>query len=306
MILILTDTHLKDSSITVNRCLFAEVAKRSLGCDYILHLGDVFTNRLGQRLSVLQTFYDILDMLPVPMIVIPGNHDKIDTASADSYLDVYRYHPKLIVHREFGKIQQIKDLDVWGLPYFSCNVDTKANGGLLMAHAGIQGYYTQDLDETINAEALSGFKKIYSGHYHDYKEWNNITYIGSPYQVNGFGEDRNKGFFMLHNNGTMERIPFTDYEAYQTHEIDLRETSEIPAFDAENKRIRVTGTKEQIKNFVCPDGVRLVPNILYEDALGKGGESFSDDDIRDLFNDKFRGDKVLGLKYLENGFKRVY
>lgn len=300
--LLLADTHLSSASIDINCRLFKEVVNRSAGCDYILHLGDVFTSRLGQRLDVLLAFTEILDSLPVPMIVLPGNHDKISQVGAESYLDVFETHRNLIVHRNFSPIPQLPG--VWGLPYFEDNSKLSGEGRLLLAHAGIEGYYAYDLEETISANLLTGFEKIYSGHYHDFKEYGKITYVGSCYQVGGFGEDLNKGFWLLDENyNLVERVLFTDYDQYQTYHIDLEKDATIPSFTAKHKRVIVKGQKEQVNAFQVPSDIIKIASYSYDTQTEKGGRAFEGDDLLDYFNENFKGDKALAAPYLHKHLK---
>jgi len=64
---------------------------------------------------------------------------------------------------------------------------------VLVAHQGIEGAITNDLYNIydkggVHANILSKFDKVFLGHYHKYQDIGNITYVGSPLQLN-FGEE---------------------------------------------------------------------------------------------------------------------
>src|SRR5690606_13354795 len=95
-----TDWHLKRDNIDEIKDLVVQKCKLAdeLGTDLLICLGDVFDSRKSQELSVLSAFNDILDIIlreNKKMIVVPGNHDKVNYSSIQSFLDPFTYNPSI-------------------------------------------------------------------------------------------------------------------------------------------------------------------------------------------------------------------
>lgn len=101
-------------------------------------------------------------------------------------------------------------------------------GYAVICHQGVvgakMGHYTRDTT-SLPPEAFADFRVI-SGHYHarqdiDTGKGNTFSYIGNPYTQN-FGEanDPEKGFQILHDDGTLEFVP-TKLRKHVIIEIDV-------------------------------------------------------------------------------------
>ena len=93
MIAFITDTHLQPSTIDKNISVFFQLIDycKENGIKSVIHGGDAFTNRAGQGLVVLNTFLEIRRMFEesgIHFIAVPGNHDKVDLDSEESYFDI--------------------------------------------------------------------------------------------------------------------------------------------------------------------------------------------------------------------------
>ena len=87
-----TDWHIDKDNIEEIKSLIIqklELAK-SLNINKVFGLGDFFESRKSQPLQNLKGFGEILQLFEkygVELIAIPGNHDKLNYLSEDSYLD---------------------------------------------------------------------------------------------------------------------------------------------------------------------------------------------------------------------------
>ena len=120
--LFITDIHLSKDNGQLVKSLFNQVFKicNERSISKIFCGGDVFTNRVGQPLSCLDDFKEIVDSLvkvKLNFYAIPGNHDKTDPESIKSYLDHF-YSPNYSLSRE-GEVHFFSpNIVVAMIPYF--------------------------------------------------------------------------------------------------------------------------------------------------------------------------------------------
>ena len=304
--LLFTDTHLSDATIETNKKVFAKASSlfKELNCDYLFHLGDIFTARSGQSLNVLTSFRSLLDTLPTPLYVVAGNHDKVSQESERSYLDVFSFHSNIKV---CSSVQEIVP-SVWVLPYFKENsvimqeqLDRlRTASGILLAHVGIEEYF--GFESQLKTRFFKNFDRVYIGHYHDRKFLKpNIQYIGSSYQVNGYGEDLEKGFLYL-EDGKETFIKFEDYPQYSTIYVKASQFKGIPDFVTEHKRLVLEGTKEEIlaidRASIVNKGVELRVKFIGSTRSGTS-TVYTKKSLLAEFDNHFTGDKKLGREYLK-------
>lgn len=214
---IITDVHLDKGKTDLVKDVFNQLANVCwrLGVETVICAGDVFTSRSGQPLECLNAWQEILDTFAnrnIVIIVIPGNHDKTDGDSYESYLDVYSGHPAMRLYRKSAYLD-LDGLGVTLVPYFGANKwreELKAlkvpKKDIMITHVAFNGVRNNDGTEVTDAVApaeVKDWKRVLVGHYHNRsKVGKNIVYIGSAYQ-NNFGEDvNNKGFCILYNDAS--------------------------------------------------------------------------------------------------------
>lgn len=192
----------------------------------VICLGDVFDSRKAQPLLSLKLFEKILFefyQVGIEFICIKGNHEKVDYNSNDSYLDQYYHYPgfKLYDNDELDLFERIR---FHFLSFFNEEVyienlkpDLLKNGkNYLFTHIGINGVLNNSgerVNNPIKNELFKDFDKVFSGHFHNRYENGKIIYIGSVMPTN-FGEDNDKGFMILNENGSYEfvNLNFPKYE----------------------------------------------------------------------------------------------
>jgi len=276
-VLFITDTHLKDSTVDINNSIFDQLIKyaKKHNIDTVFHAGDIFTSRKAQTELTLNAFTKILDEFNengITLYAIPGNHDKTDYESYDSFLDVYKHHPAFNLTKAPQSFIIDDKVNIVLLPYFDestmyINELKKANNltqpnmvNLLLTHAAINGVKNNDGSKVQNALTKVKFKKfdkVLVGHYHDISEFNNIYYFGSAYQAN-FGENDKKGFLelTLKDDKVVFKHINTQFNKYIKFKVDIaKETIESVAKKAlqekENGnfvRIEIIGEESVIKS----------------------------------------------------------
>lgn len=194
-----------------------------------LCLGDVFESRRAQPLQSLKIWERVLLLFQeagIEVIGIPGNHDRVNYESEDSYLDQYRHWPGFKLIRDYESINIQVGIRWHFIPYFKEEttylkyleqVDLLEDGqNYLFTHIGIDGVLNNSNEEVknpITKKLFKQFDKVFIGHYHNRSIHGNIEYIGSIQSTN-FGEDNNKGCTLLYEDGSSEliKLSFKEYE----------------------------------------------------------------------------------------------
>ena len=338
--LMLTDTHLKEDTVNINLSIWRQAIQecKDKKLDTIYHLGDAFNSRKAQSILVLSTFNQILQELHdagIHLNIIPGNHDKTDYQSQQSFLDPFMYHPGVHL-RPKGYISRVGDsISLFQMPFFDeksgkygemvkplldIAVQEKKSGrvNVLLTHVGINEAVMNGgtvIEEHLEGNMFDSFDKVYVGHFHDYQELRKgkIVYIGSPYQAN-FGEDERKGFQVLKTDGSIEFIQ-ADFPKYIKIAIDadkvtreeLTEIKKKCEGSTDNVRVEFTGTKESLKKIDHREYESLgidvktkeesVEVLEHDDVSTFTNESIKDEWLKFSENDKET--QAKGLEYLE-------
>lgn len=263
---LITDTHLSINTIDINKSIFSQVEKYCLAnkIKTIYHLGDWLTDRTGtQPLSVLLALYDILEMFErsgINIISIVGNHDKVQLNEDSSYLHLFRKFKNFSLVENVGRCN-LGNSHILLLSYFKeidkypNEIEKIVNTIALETKKDNAKYFLfthVTFDETIKNIIGKTFDFVAIGHYHDVEKLeNNAHYIGSAYQSN-FGENNDKGFVVLSENGTFERVKLS-FPQYKTIEVDVEnienislETLKQQVLDGERVRLVVSGDKDKL------------------------------------------------------------
>lgn len=276
-----TDLHIKETNIDICyqyfQFLFDYIKKNNI--EYLFFLGDLSDNRKGlseQIITFIINIFDSFKEINIPKIFIPGNHDKFNQNSIESYLNFLPYIDK--------NIKLIKSCDTFELennifylfPYFEgeeFEFQLKKIIDLLSKEENkkkiLLGHYMYN---DLPIELTKYCDKILLGHNHDKEEFPKGLYIGSCIQQN-FAEDTNKGFSILYNDLSIEQIKFESKE-YFTQVIDLNIFTEekvkefildfIQKYPNKYLRIEFVGVKKDIselKDFCKQNGVNVVSKI---------------------------------------------
>lgn len=327
--LILTDTHLHKDNIDLVTDIFSQAKTlcEKLDIEYMIHAGDFFTSRTAQPLDVLLAGKQIIESInsdSLKLLIIPGNHDKTDQNSENSYLDVYSNICHVIRR---STTWHLSNLTVYFIPYFKENESyipqfetiNPSKKGILITHIAVTGVKNNDGSEVGNIIAPSlfnKFDKVFVGHYHNQSQvGNNIYYIGSAYQAN-FGEDDQKGFTILYSDGSHELVK-SKFPEYVKLKVDISDTKKIKQIQKEHAnssdhvRIVFTGDETQLAslnkekfNNIGID-VKFEKEVVRQDlsAVLENNVNFNRSNIKEAFeqfcvlNDY--QDKEIGIFYLE-------
>jgi DNA repair protein SbcD/Mre11 len=269
--IISTDWHLKRDNVEAIKDLVnqqCELAKKE-GVNYLICLGDVFDSRKAQELTVLTAFNDIIDNIhhnELKLLVISGNHDKVDYLSYNSFLDSFAHHPAITLFREANQ-QSIGGVTLHFMPFFDESIWKKklnekslnfTDKNILLTHIAVTGSKNNDgtLQET--PVKVSDFKKydaVLSGHFHNFQIIKpNFVHIQSI-QQNNYGEDNQKGFTILYDDCTISFVKskFKEYKKY-TFDIDKSTKKELDEFIKEhsnqedNIRVEIIGSQAKLNS----------------------------------------------------------
>lgn len=250
------------------------LAKR-LKVDKLICLGDVFQSRQAQPLSVLKCFEYILDLIKeaeMTLYCIPGNHDKTDYSSENSFLDQFSWHPALKLTKVNDKLTLVEGLRIHLLPYFEegkwvdklndVNLGLLKKGkNILLSHQALSGSVNNDsskIENSIKPSLFKDFYKVFLGHYHNQQQiGKNIFHLPSL-QANNFGEDNEKGFTILYDDGSHELVN-SEFPEYHTIKVNLdkmtkKELNELKKDGATlikdsgaNIRFKFEGSEDKVK-----------------------------------------------------------
>jgi len=280
--LMITDTHLKDGNDDLVFSIFSQAIDYCLKnkIKVIFHGGDIFTNRKGQTLLNLMTFMDILAYARsrgISIYAIPGNHDKTNQSSTNSYLDIFSEYDNFhCIKEEYSMSLKDCSVNFCFLPYFTDEeyltrllrlqeeIMDDSVENILITHKDINGVKNNDgsvVEGEIDKNFFKVFKRVLVGHYHNSQQFKNIFYIGSPYQGN-FGETwEDKGFQVIYSDGSMQLIqtefpkyiklilPIEDKEGLHKEAMKYKNSTDFVRFVLTGKRseydkLNVSGIKE--------------------------------------------------------------
>lgn len=194
----------------------------------LICLGDVFQSRKAQKESVLNCFGTILDLIgqnDMTLWVIPGNHDKTDYGSYSSFLDPFSTHPALKLITTTRKVS-FGSVDCYFIPFFEEQAwleefkHVTDPYKILFSHIAVNGSVNNNktkVESTITPKLFKGVE-VFLGHYHNYQDvTSNIHHLPSLKQ-NNFGEDFNKGFTVIYEDGSFEIIN-SEFKSYLNYSI---------------------------------------------------------------------------------------
>jgi DNA repair exonuclease SbcCD nuclease subunit len=288
--IISTDWHIKKDNVSIIKDLISqkiELAKL-LKIDKVFCLGDVFQSRQEQPLSVLKCFEDCLDLFKkaeIKLICIPGNHDKTNYDSRDSFLDSFSWHPALSLTRE-AAIVKIGEITFRMIPFFNDEVFTDIHkksidkipikkNEVLLSHMAVVGSINNDgskVEKSIDPKSFKGYELTLLGHYHNYhKVSGEVYHIPSLYQKD-YSEDNNKGFTIVYDDLSFE-IKNSIFKEYKTIDIDLdtvsakefKETISKIDVDESFYRLKLKGSVEKV-NSVKSDELKIMGFSVKKEA----------------------------------------
>lgn len=235
--------------------------------EYLFILGDVYHTKDTVSATVMNIYYDfvknVTQNLKIKVIQIVGNHDYSIVDENQHYYHAFYQLADLdgltivddtfILDNKFGFMSYTR-----GKEHFDSKMSKIKDCELLFAHLDINGFNPGDdyveKRSYLNAEDLSSFKTVITGHYHEPQEKivkkTRIIYVGSPYTVD-FGESDQEKRFLLLDLDSLEieslNTGMTFHKTYRiNHDEDFPVISDKDIAKGIKHRIFIRGTKEQI------------------------------------------------------------
>lgn len=267
--IISNDQHIKDDNVEEKKGLIkqqCELAKK-LGVDNVCLLGDLIDSRKSQTLKVLNGVSDIFNIFKsynLQCHIISGNHEKVNYRSDESFLDTFKFHPNVNLYQDITEVN-LHGLNITFIPFWEDDILIKKlakakDQSIIFSHFGTNQSKNNDgslHNSSITVESLKRFKKVMLGHFHQMDKIGSNIYHLPSLQQNNFGEDENKGFTVLYDDGSHELVK-SIFKPFIKLKIDVNKTSkkEIDDYIKEyekqsetaNIRFILEGTGEKIKS----------------------------------------------------------
>lgn len=250
-ILMLNDIHISKDNIHEFELNWKEAISICVkqGIKLIAIGGDLFMSRSSQTLDTLLAIHDAFieaEKAGITIFLINGNHDKVNQEAIRGYCHVFDQHRNVCVGDDHIAIA---DKENWNfilhlIPYFPENgsfterfeklknkIISPDRKNYLYLHEGINGALQQNTDNELPPVLFREFDRVFVGHYHNRNiiANTNIEYIGASRQHN-FGEDEEKGYTILFNDGSCKFIKNQVNKRYKVIEVP-DETTEIHLLD---------------------------------------------------------------------------
>lgn len=245
-----SDWHLDKDNFLEKKDLIKQkiVLAKQLKVKNLFCAGDIFIERKARPLIDLKYFDELLNLIQesgLNLYLIPGNHDKVNYNSDDSYLLTYKHHPSLHLFQVPTSIKIDENNSFYFVPYYdeltslyleklkSIHLDEDVKYHHLITHVSINSVKNNERNVVMNdirEVFFKDFTNVFVGHYHDRQDvGKNIHYIGSLNQGN-FGEDNNKGFTILYEDGSFEYTK-SKFKEYKQIEIKVDENFSLKQID---------------------------------------------------------------------------
>ncbi len=248
--LLLNDVHISKDNIPEFQKNWDEAIRICKGHDVadMIVGGDLWLSRSAQTLDVLMAVCQAIIKATsqnITLTIAEGNHCKVDQESVLGYSHIFSEYPNVYVVDDYSAIEFGDNTVLYVMSYFPENGSfterlqnllatdfdsTKHN--VLYIHEGIRGGLATPTDDELPASLFDKFDATLVGHYHNRKtiKDTHIEYIGSSRQHN-FGEDEEKGYTLLYDDGSYEFIKNQTNTRYKVIDLDLKSIDDVPAFD---------------------------------------------------------------------------
>lgn len=273
-LLLLNDIHVSKDNIPEFMANWSEaldICQRMNVRDIALG-GDLFLSRAAQTLDVLLAVHDALLAAAergMRVTMINGNHDKVNQESERGYCHVFDRHPGVLVADDYIALPcpDGQRFVLHMVAYFPENGSFAEkldkvrldpdHLNFLYIHEGINGALATPSDNELPVHLFEEFDRVFVGHYHNrcIIPGTRIEYIGSSRQHN-FGEDEEKGYTVLYNDGTHEFVKNRANTRYRVMDVPvekagIRLTDELSEIRDEGRykvKVRIHGRASQLPN----------------------------------------------------------
>jgi DNA repair exonuclease SbcCD nuclease subunit len=280
-----------------------------MGITTVYQLGDLFDRRKYINFNTLNEsrryFFDRLRDRGIRMITLVGNHDiywreKLTVNSADLLLRDYGnitvcQHPTTVT-------EDNTTIDI--IPWIAEENKTeiskfirKSKSDLCFGHfeiAGFAMYKGMESHEGLSSQIFEKYELVCSGHYHTKSQKENITYVGTPYEMTWQDYNDPRGFHVFDTDTrSLEffQSPYTSFVRI-TYD-DTTDLIDLNAIDLKNCFVKLVVTNKtdlyKFDNFVqklytkgCYE-LKIVEDVS-EFASGEVGEEIDLEDTMDVLS----------------------
>lgn len=240
--LLVNDIHISKDNIPEFQKNWGEAIDicQKRGIQEIIIGGDLWQSRSAQPLDVLMAVRQAIIKASnqgLYITIAEGNHCKVDQESILGYSHIFSEYPKVSVIDDYIIIGIGDKVDLFVMSYFPEDgsftkrlqqllaVDFKEDRkNILYIHEGINGGLATPSEKELPASIFKPFDAVLVGHYHNRKKIlnTNIEYIGSSRQHN-FGEDEEKGYTILFEDGSYEFVKNQVNTRYKVITLDAQD-----------------------------------------------------------------------------------
>ena len=214
--------------------------------DTVLQLGDLFDRRKYISFYSLDSckryFFDELDDNNIRLHTLVGNHDIYwrESLEVNSSSLVLGEYARVHVHTGPSTLQLDNtsiDIIPWICPENEKEISEfihASKSDICIGHfeiAGFAMYRGMECHDGLNKDMFNKYEQVLSGHYHTRSKQENITYVGTPYEMTWQDFSDPKGFHVFDTETRkLEFIP-NPYTIFTRIEYD--DTKELPNLDVD-------------------------------------------------------------------------
>ena len=253
-LLLITDQHFgvrNDNVHFINRYkkFYSQIVIpfiKASGIDTVMCLGDTFDKRRSINFLSLseakQMWFDPLAELGVKMHMLVGNHDIYykNTLRVNAPRELLGSYNNITVYDEPTTVN-FDGLDILLLPWIADdNYDktlltiTQSEATVAMGHLELNGFEAHPghyMENGMDPSFVGKFKKVFTGHYHQKSNRDNIYYLGNPYQLYWNDYRCKRGFHVFDTETlrtTFYRNPVnTFYKLHYNNGVELPSEAEL-------------------------------------------------------------------------------
>lgn len=234
----------------------------------IFDLGDTFDRRKFINYISLERgkrfFFDQIAKREIEYHALVGNHTTYytNTNEVNSMNLLLREYDKFHIYENTCEELQLGSTKFLMVPWIN-NSNYKdmleniraSDAQICMGHFSIQGFEMDKghlCDSGLTSDLFTNFQAVYSGHFHHPSTYNNISYLGSPYEMTWSDYQGKRGFRVLDTETReLEWIlnPNTIFYKIEYDDADMT-IEDIASLDVSN--LRDTFIKVIVKNRINP------------------------------------------------------
>lgn len=233
--LLLNDIHISKDNIPEFQANWNEALQicKDRGISDMIIGGDLWLSRSAQTLDVLMAVRQAIikaTSQELYLTIAEGNHCKVNQESPLGYSHIFSEYPNVDVVDSYTIMDIGENATLYIMGYYPENGSfierlqqlveldlDKSKRSILYIHEGIRGGLATPSDNELPTKIFEPFDAVLVGHYHDRKlvAGTHIEYIGASRQHN-FGEDEEKGYTVLFDDGSYEFVKNKVNTRYKT------------------------------------------------------------------------------------------